>query len=288
MTTPSFPLFVPAPPVTRPRFGLLSTATILPLPDNPHWQMGVSWEGVKCGPAQITNGLICDDEPVTPFNVPKNTDRGVPLYTGSPFVVYGDYECGVIGRPLREAQERAVANLMAGESRAVERAFQLGEAGNAPTLVGSAVDITPGIGGVSIVEAFALLEQYAYAEMPGLPTLHMTPYLATYAGNERLLHAKRMDDGEWGLFTSALGTPVVVGGGYAEAGPGNESPSSPGTDGRWIYVTSEVYVWRGEPWLTPPQVVDGVDHTMNNVTVLAERTYVVGMECQPAAVRVDL
>lgn len=286
MTTPAHPLFVPAPALVRPRFGLLQAATIMGLPDDPHWQMGVTWEGPKCGPAQITNGLICDDVSEDPFNVPKNTDRGVPLYTGSPFVVYGDYECSVIGRPISEARERAVANLLAGEGRAVERAFQLGEAGNEPSLVGSATDITPGAGGLSIVEAIAIVEQYGYAEMPGLPVLHMTPYLATYAANERLLHAE-MVNGEWLLHT-ALGTPVVVGGGYAEAGPGNESPSSPGTDGRWIYVTSQVFVWRGEPWVTPPEIGASVDRAFNNITVLAERTYVIGMECAPAAVRVDL
>lgn len=288
MTTPANPLFVSTPPLIRPRFGLLSVTQFPEPPDSVHWQFGVTWEGVKCTPANITNGLICDDTPVTPFNIPKETDRGVPLYAGSPFVVYGDYECGVVGRPLREARERALANLYAGEDRAVERAVQLGEAGNALSLVGSAVDITPAVGGVSIVEAVAALEQYAAVNYAGLPTLHMTPYLATYAANEHLVCAKMSENG-WRLYTEGMGTPVAAGGGYVDVGPdASESPGSPGDGIRWMYVTGQVYVWRSEPWITPPNEGASVDRLQNNVTVLAERTYVVGWECQAAAIRVDL
>ncbi len=289
MTTPENPLFVPSPAIVRPRFSLLSVAQIQEAPARAQWQgFGVTWEGAKCTPANITNGLICADEPEDPFNVPKDVDRGVPLYTGSPFVVYGDYNCGAIGRPLGEARERALANLYAGEDRAVERAIQLGEAGNAPSLVGSAVDLTPVGGGVSIVEAIATLEQYAAVNIVGVPTLHMTPYLATFSANEHLLEPSLGPSG-WDLHTVAMGTPVAAGGGYVGVGPDTaESPGSPGGDFHWIYITGQVYVWRTEPWITPPVEGASVDRAMNNVTVLAERTYVVGWECVPAAIRVAL
>lgn len=279
MALPSLPRYVAAPTLVAPKFGLLS---VIQWQENiDHVFMGVQFEPQSCEAAVITGALQCDDE--SPFGVPKDASAGVDLVLASPFAVYGSYECGAIGRPLSEAFERAGSHLELGKGRAIERAIQLGEAGNEPSLVGNANDITPAGGAVSLSAAIAQLEQYLRENYGGTGVIHLSPHLATLAYAQGWVWV----DGD--VMRTILGTPIAVGGGYDESVGPTESPAeSPGADDAWIYATGAIYGWQSEVGFLPDTPAGAMDRSFNNITVLAEQTFVIAWECVTVAIQVDI
>lgn len=280
MAAPQHPRYVEIPRPTAPLYGLESVIQWLPAEDA-HVFLGVQAEPLRCDPARITSALQCADDE-SPFGVPKETERVDTLFLASPFAVYGEYECNPIGRPLSESRERAQAHLDLGRGRALERAIQFGEAGNEPNLIDSAVDITPGGGPVTFVDAIARLEQYVGANYGGTGVFHMDRRLAAHAVAALLVYPVGSQ------LQTGLGTLVAAGSGYdASVGPGESPEESPSDGELWIYATGTVYGWRSEVGFIPDTDSASIDRSFNTLKVLAEQSVIVAWECVTAAIQVD-
>lgn len=280
MAPPSLPKYVAAPSLVAPRFGILSVIQWQDSSD-PHTFLGIQFEPQVCTAADLTSALHCADDDESPFGVPKVTDAGVPLVTASPFAVYGSYRCNPVGRPLQEAFDRALAHLENGKSRAIERAVQLGEAGNEPSLASEAVDITPAGGAVSLVDAIAEAEEYLRENYAGTGVIHLTPRQATLAAANTLIYP----DGD--VLRTTLGTLVVAGGGYDESVAPESPDESPGDGTSWIYVTGALYGWQSDAPPFPDSPGGAIDRGTNTLTVLAEQVFVIAWECLTAAIAVS-
>jgi len=280
VAAPNLPRYVDVPASPAPRFGLESVVTWLPA-DEARIFMGVQFEPLRCDAARLTSALQCfDDE--SPFGVPKETEAGVPLVVASPFAVYGEYECNPVGRPINEAYERARLHLERGRSRAMERAVQFGEAGNIPTLTADAIDITPGAGAVSLIDAIARIEQYLGANYGGTGVIHMDRRIAAHAITDYVL----VNDGT--NLRTHLGTLVAAGGGYTSSAGPNESPGeSPGDGQLWIYGTGAVYGWMGEVGFIPDTAGGAINRSNNTLAILAEQPIIIAWECLTVAVQID-
>lgn len=279
MATASLPRYVAAPALEKPKFSLESVV---------RWQdstsvhdfLGIQFQPDTCGPAVLTNGLFCADipDPTDPYGIPKTTENGVPLVVGSPFTVYGYFECSPIGFDFTEAAARARAHLDNGGSRAMERALQLGEAGNEPALVSEAVDITPSNVAVNIVTAIATAEQYIRANYGGTGVIYLTPALATLAGANFLLWA----DGD--TLRTNLGTPVAIVAGFDNTGPTGNTTTG---EDSWVWVTGALYGWRDAPQDFPDTMAGALNKGTNDLITLSEQLVVLAFECAAAAVGVD-
>lgn len=266
--------YVPAPTVVPPRYGLFSASVIVE-ESGAHWQNGVLWEPTACSSAGTTECTCADD---SPGGAAKTYREGTPLVETDPFTVYGSFTCSPIGR-WDDGQARAIAHLLAGEERAVERAIASGESGANPNFT-DATDITPA-GGTDLVGGIAVLEQYLGENYHSLGVIHMSRGTATRAKAADVLCCP--PNGQEKLRTG-LGTLVAAGGGY----DGQEGPSEPEEGQVWVYATGRPHIRRGEVFSTPPNRENALDTAFNNLSFLAERTYVVGWDCLTAAVLVDI
>lgn len=267
-------------PVPEPaRFGLFSVARMLP-DAGLRWQPGVEWEPLSGTPADLASSSCLpapysDDAAGHPLVARAGGDREEAL----PFVVVGSYVCPTFSRDLEEAENRARQHLSLWEERAVEEAIAAGGFDNAPTFQG-ATDLTPAGGTAEAAHGVGLLEAELARGYAGLGTIHSprvaSAVLVDRAGVRR--QGQRME--------TAVGTLVAFGGGYdiANVGPDGSIPAEGET---WLYATSRPWVRRGEVFVTP----DGLfrpDTANNDVTIFAQRVYLVGWERVTAAVRVSL
>lgn len=282
MTTPNAERRYVAAPAWEPvPFGILSVARLVPdasLED--HWEAGIVWESVvKCGPAEIAEAQ-CE-----PVPEPKTIGRGVSAPEGDPFVVYATFGCSPVGH-WGDALDRAAANLLAGEERALARAIYLGEAGNLPALVNAAtVDATPVPGtAVPLADGVALLEAYLRATHPSLGVIHGNPREVSLMSGAHLL--REPNAGATSL-TTFLGTYVSADGGFT----GNVGPDgtvvTDGSGEHWLYASARPVVRRSEVIRTPPNKQQALKTATNDLEAIAERVYVVSWDCVPAAVLVD-
>lgn len=273
------PLYVEAPDVTPLPHGLFSIATILS-PEDPHWQTGIEYEPLACGPASVYACPTCvqNNNNTAPA---KTYEEGVPLTNGFPFTVYGSFKCSPVGNWDR-GFERAADSLRAGEERAVESAIATGDFHGGVSLTGAdAIDITPTPGTpVNLVQGIALLEQYVGANGSGQGAI---------LGSRRdliLANANGVQvwkDGE--MLRTLLGTPVAGLAGFdGRTGPNDDAA---GAGQAWLFgLGSTPVIRRSEIFMTPEDRRAALNTGTNDFEVLAERTYVVTWDCFTAAVLV--
>jgi hypothetical protein len=202
---------------------------------------------------------------------------------GLQFAAYGGLLCKAIGLDMPEMLRKAGDTFTVGESTAVERALMktrfVANAAGDNTVPGSwpaPTDITPAGGAVKPAVGVALLEGYASSVYVGLPTLHVPVVI----GSLLLGVPGNAFDGE--SPETALGSKIAVGAGYDFP---NTSPTGAAAAAgeKWIYASGEVLVLRGETILRQE-----FNQENNEVTVLAERPYIVAVDTFVAAVRVQV
>lgn len=263
-----------APPATEPlRFGLFSVATMPDTPAGTRWNMGTQWEPVAGERAELRAS-----ECVDAYTIDVVPRSGETTSEGIPFVVVGTYQCKAVGRTIAEAQQRARLHLAAGEERAVEYAIATGTVGNQPTFQG-ATDLTPTAGTpVTPKRAAGLIESA----------------LAREHGSVGAIHAPRLfgpmldgiADRQGSHLETLLGTFVAAGGGYdlANVGPGGAAPAA---GSAWLYGTGRPAIRRSEVFLFPDDDAL-VDKGTNDLTVFAQREYLVTWDGPTVAVLTDL
>lgn len=203
---------------------------------------------------------------------------------GFQFAVYGGLTCKPFGFNEATGLSEIERVFALKESRGVERAlmetrFIAGPDDDSGAGVDlrwpAATDITPA-GGVSAKVGLALLEGYAVSRYSGQPTLHL-PYTVG-----SLLAGEKTIEPVGGKFFTPLGAKVAVGAGYEFPNSGPDgTEAAAGT--RWLYATGEVMVARSE-------IISNVqmDRSTNDIYALAERRYIVAVDCFAAAIRVNV
>jgi hypothetical protein len=251
---------------------------------DPHWQAGLEWEDSLC--AGISSTLPHCGEP-SPEPAPKETDPGPLFRTTDPFTLIGSYDCSTGGRRAQDAFDIARARLLAREEQGAERIFWTGVTVDGVLSSSLAtgdnevalVDVTGAGGALDPITALDVLEEAMAECVPGQGVIHVPYRAASTLASQNLV----VRDGDRML--THTGQPVIFGAGYPGTGPDNDAVA----DGEaWIFGTGQVMVWRGEPFLTPPNLAEAVDRTINDVTVFAERTYAVGFSCCLFAVKMFL
>ncbi|MFC1410402.1 hypothetical protein ACEZCY_14165 [Streptacidiphilus sp. N1-12] len=268
--------YVEPQPVAPAAGGLFSVATMLPMEDA-HAENGVMWEPLTCAEAQAGG------DPCVAERDPLAVDEGVPEVEATPFIIYGGYNCKLVGHTVADVRNRAQQALYLGEQRATERALWTGDQGNRPRLADpTAVILGPGsllADAVSPEVGLALLEAYLGSGTGGVGMVHLTRDVATLLWRGQMLTTSGTRT------TTRLGTLVAAGGGYPGTGPdGSDAPA--GT--AWAYATSPVVVRRSEVYMNPDTPEQALNKTTNNLEILAERTYVVGWDCLLAAVLITI
>lgn len=275
---------VAPPPFVPALYGLLSVASIIDEADA-HWRSGIEFSPDACAPAK-TYGDACP----LPLDRVKEIEAGVAWSGADPFTVYSGVQCSPVGLSAEEFDRRATAALVNGEGRAVEAAFWTGALDNGETLAGRLAEDNPVdsngviypeatvIGGASesLGNGLALLEEALGDCYPGRGVIHMDRYAASHLADDKF-------NITGSTLTTMLGTQVAAGTGYPGTGPGNDAPAA-GT--RYMYATGAVRVTRSAVELVG-EFRESLDRSVNTVTRLAERTYVIGWDCCLFAVNVE-
>jgi hypothetical protein len=196
---------------------------------------------------------------------------------GAQFAAYGGLSCRALGIDLDRARSEVERVFGEGEARAVERGLMEKRFRADPgARWGAPTDLTPAGGAVSPAVGIALLESYAATNYVGVPTLHMPRAIASLRGQVSAL--------EWDgpVLRTFLGSKVAAGGGYDLVNYGPAGAAAPAGE-KWVYGTGEVVVAR-----SAVEVREAIDQENNDVYVLAERGYIVAVDCFAAAVRVTV
>lgn len=273
--------YVAAPVPSSLPFGLFSVATMVPSDQDPHWQAGVQWESVACGPSGIYSDCSCNFPATT-----KTYVAGTPLVVATPFTVYGSFSCSPIGRQ-DDAFDRARAHLYAGEERAVELAIATQTTHTSQALNSTTtVDITPVIAAVhtpvTVSQGVAMLESYIGAHASGQGVILANRREVTLMGRDHVLLDPKPSDSV--LYTKLL-TPIGAMGGFdGKTGP---SATAAAVGNAWLFALGgRPIVRRSDVLMVTGQLEDSLNRSNNNLNILAERTYVVGWDCFTAAIEV--
>jgi hypothetical protein len=254
MVTFAMPTVLDGPAPEAPPHALLSVPGVLVEDPGTRWQNGASIYGYPV--SEPDNWDPCSSGT---FRV-KSDGEAFPTPVFASFVAYLPISCTSmsIGDP-DEFRDRARTTLAAVESFAVERALSQGVSGLAnPFFDDAAVDILAGGAAVTPDVGLAYLED-AIGETGRRGMIHATPAVGSmWFGNPQRAPVP---------FTTALGTPVAVGGGYAGSRPTGGSAAAAGQ--AWAYATGPVEVRHAE--VDVLDIRDVLDRETNDVTFRAER-----------------
>lgn len=218
------------------------------------WENGVTWEDVER--AQL--GAIGQwQRPGAVPGLPKTlTDpKGIALESLAPLTVYAAFRTTPLDYSPAEATQVAASRLLLQEEHAVEAALWSGAPSLGLGLAKVRSYAAKGAGKLDLSQGLAVLEHYA-AQYGFQPVLHVPRRLASIMANAKLVKEAR-----GGGFATRLGTPVVVGAGYA--------------DEMQIVATGPIVIYRGQAF-TSTNAEGGFNKDQNELTGVAERQYVLG------------
>lgn len=281
-----FPIGSGSLPFTTPQFDLLSTATQLNLPDS-RWKMGITWEPLcpessgtydPCT-AVVDNAGAAEPAPTPPA---KDATTEWQIRGATPFTAYSRIDCSPVGQwdQLSDVNQQA---LIRSEARFVETAFWSGVAGGqtivfphlaADTEFSDGEDLLQPAATVvteipqQVYVAIGMLEDAVRDCYPGVATIHVPLRIA---GEFVSLNLTEPRAGT--MYTRSSGSKVVIGD-YPGTAP--DGTSTPGVT--WVYATGEVFFARDrEPTRFRP--AESFDRDVNTLSMIAERTYVIGWDC---------
>jgi hypothetical protein len=258
----------PVAPATTPRQGtLLDAATVTD---------GIAWLNEGDDLFESYNAMTFGASPEFCAPNVKDFDNNIGWVDGFRFGAYGGVQCRAVGLDRDKMLSEVRRVFETGESTAVERAFMDIRFRARTDYWAAPTDITPAGGAVKPAVGVALLEGYFSSVYVGQPTLHLPIAITSL-----LLGVNGLDDDSAGLHTR-LGSKVAAGAGYDFPNEGPDGAAAPAGE-RWLYATGEVLVRRG-----PVEVRQAIDHTNNDVYVLAERAYIGASDGPVVAVRVKV
>jgi hypothetical protein len=271
-------------PFTSPSFGLLSPVTTqLETASTNKWKMGIQWRAI-CPDSDGTFGECTTiDGDVLPAAKAETWDQETRGAT--PITVYSRTDCAPVGE-WTDLSERNRQALLRSEERELERIFWTGviEEGSTdvtafPHLAATAnvIDgddlLQPAATVVTTIPqpievGVGMLEDAMRDCYPGVATLHVPIRLGSLMAEAVLL---RQNGGS--LFTTSAGSKVVLGN-YPGTAP--DGTATPGVT--WIFATGNVFYQR-EPAPHTFRPAESFDRDVNTLSMIAERTYVIGWDC---------
>jgi hypothetical protein len=266
-------------PVVSPLSGgVLDHADIVENLSGPVPPSGAFGLSFNCLETAVPTALCPEVTEPKDFNGPGTID-------GFDFAVYGGLSCKGFGFDEETGLQEIERVFALKESRGVERAlmetrFTLGPDDDPGAGVvnrwPAATDITPAGGAVPAKVGLALLEGFAAAQYSGQPTLHIPYSVGSLLAGDQIVVA------EGGKFYTRLGAKAAVGPGYEF--PNNDPAGDEADAGtRWLYASGEVMVARSalRSFALPDQYT-------NDIYALAERRYIVAIDCFAAAIQVSV
>lgn len=249
---------VDAPPLPPLRYGLLSVARVVDVPeglDSARLRAaGYSYLIDHCGVQVHVDGQTCAINPI------KIVSEGSELREGEPFALYTIKECGAVGRTEQEIRAAALAAHTAGEQTALELAVWQALAVSAPVVV---TPDAPGAG-----TALSALDYHASSVLNYQGVVHVPANAAAaliYSG------AARWDGTVW---RTPLNHKISFGAGYVNtSGPG----VAPAAGFVWAYLTAAVDIRRGAA--TIPPLSQTFDRAANQWVAEVNRPYAFTWEC---------
>lgn len=254
---------VPAPIAIPRRFGLFSqaeirTAQIGANGVDEHWRLGVQWQTQNCSTVKVTTSDCLTDGETTETGNEKDPDAYCVVREFAPFTVYAFNDDDLPGHTLAEHEANAIARLVNDEQRAAEEHVWVDILAEA----GAPVDLTA----FTAKQGLGALEA-SWADLHGIqPTVHLNVNAATVLGD--CLYR------EGGRYFTYAGSPVIIGGGYYQAT----------SDEAIIAITGPVLLYRSEI----NTQANAVARATNQVSIIAERDYVVGWDCDALAATISL
>ena len=261
MTTIEYPALLNltnAPTGVPYRYGLFSAIDFDSI--GAHDRVGMTWRSDGCQRAGVTLDA-CKQPAIPPLTA---SDCG---FTGTapPFTVYILDEDSIAGVSIADHEAQARARFIAAEQWAVEEHIA-GQLAIDAIAAGTIVDVSA-----------------AGAKAPSDPYLLMLAQvesqLALLTGNEGVIYMSRFGAAALetslvrsnGMMRTTLGTPVVAMGGW----PGITANTLPTGDA--IYATGPVKASRGEIEVLNGTAGEGL--AINDVSIIAQRTYAFGWDC---------
>lgn len=289
------PSFTPTP------YGLLSVVQT-PTADGPHWQNGITYVPVCADPASTYDECIAVTGTGQPPTPPTRTNTtSVAPRGATPFTVYVDFECSTVGN--ENAAEIARTAMAGQETWQVERSFWTGISGgqqvvfphlaanaqvlDAPVsggtttvLLQTAATIVTGVGDTltSLPEALGLLEGALADCYNGIGVIHIPQILAPTMAAQALIKP------QGARMYTANGNLVAVGAGYPGTSPAGAARSA---DKVWIYATGAVMMYRSDVKIRD-DLTSAINKAENTITMIAERTYLLGWDCCHFAIQASL
>lgn len=275
MTQMVTPRTITAPVAQKRRGGILSVATVV---DNMNWLDPIGlYETHNCQAQTIgTATWPCPTPDPEPDD--KTFAEGPAWVSGVRFAGYDGFICKGIGYDIAGSESMAGAAYLLDEDRYIEEgllAQRLSVSGSAdwpdPVLIEGVYEVR---------EALAYLEAFAAANYRSVPTIHMS-YGAASLLNDRV-------QWEGSMYRTRLGSKISVGAGYDQPSIGVDTDGDPvvlelDAETQYMWVTGEVFIARGEL-----NVHTDMNRSTNEVVTLAERPYVVSVECVAAAIETHL
>lgn len=279
------------------RYGIFNVAPPQRLPqtvtDDPNrgdhaFAAGMWYDPVGCGSAH-PYAIVCPPS----GSAEKSFDANSAEKQMLPFAVYASIKCSKGGYTVQYLTDKTKGRLFASEQAAVEAALWSGGFGNAPFIIDNTTSVDVGGGGTfaTITDAVAALEQGAYGGVGGNPpygyngVLHAIPAVHAYAAAANLLVTADFFGAVWGvggnepMIRTPLGSKWSFGGGYAGTGPGVAGAgAAPAAGKTYIWMTGNVSLWRKDEW-TPPDALQVMDRSLNQVQILWEREYLATYDC---------
>lgn len=270
---------------TATQFGLLTTATELSLTGN-QWRMGIVWEDV-CPDVDGTYNpcitVVNDGGNPAPADAPdpKAPTFGVETRAATPFTAYSRIDCSPVGS-WDQLSGWGRESLQQAESQFVENVFWTGVVGGSPSAYPHLAANTEFADGSDLLQPAAvtvtsvpqtleiglgMLEHAARDCYPGQATIHMPLRLGSILAE----HHDVLIRG--GTMQTISGSLIVLGAGYPGTAP--DGTTDPGVS--WVYATGPVFFMR-DPAVQFRRE-DSLDRSVNTVTIITERTYVVGFTC---------
>lgn len=255
------------PPIATPRrFGLFSqveirTAQLTEAGLDEHWRLGVQWQSQNCAEVKVTTSdCLVDGVNESDSGTLKLEDDYCFTAEFAPFTVYAFNNDDIPGHTLAQHEANAIARLVNDEQRAVEAHVWA----EILAAAGAATDYTA----ATAQQGLGMLEAQWANTYGSTPTVHLPVAAATV-----LAHYLYREGGR--MFT-LLGTPVVIGGGYVTA---TDSPIE-----ATIAITGPMVMYRSEI----NTQANAVAKATNQVSIIAERDYVVGWDCNAFAATISL
>lgn len=269
-------------PRTRDRYGIFNVAEIDQLPEHAGLG-GLQWITGNCGDS-------------TGYEVECAPDLNTKTFTNEPsfqvalpFVVYATRLCGSVGFTEAESQRLVFQKLKATEQSTVEAVFSAQLFGQSPGLANNPAAAPFFIGATdNFADGVGQLEAAFYAQYGQQGVLHVPIRSGSHMASQHLIWPDKEHPmpGNAAVWRTAIGSAVSIGN-YSSLSPAGAVPAV-GT--QWIYMTPPIKIWRQSDEDVFVSPIEGsLNRATNQETWLAERSYVMGFECDVVlAVNVEL